>query len=216
MVNRLIQIYDGSIHTFEWKDAAEKVGYTLSKHRDWSGLRQTLSGLRRQGYPQIAKAVQVGAEDATAQYKHGVMTPERQRDPRRLRRKGARRDYVSNPPKLRTYALTAKKESDNNWIIDGESWAENDPGRHKKPKKRKTPAAFKMKLTPSPRLAAVIGGGKVTRGEAMKRIWAVIKRRKLQLPGGRISVNDVLKPLFPGKRVAKVTDVPGAVSRNLK
>lgn len=85
----------------------------------------------------------------------------------------------------------------------------------KKAKKRKTPSAFKEKLSPSPRLVAVIGAGKVSRGEAMKKIWGVIKRRRLQLPGGRISVNDVLKPLFPGKRVAKITDVPGAVSRNL-
>lgn len=74
---------------------------------------------------------------------------------------------------------------------------------------------LKQKLTPSPRLAAIIGPAKVTRGQAMKKIWIVIKRRKLQLPGGRVAINEILRPLFGNKRVVKITEIPGPVSKNL-
>lgn len=62
----------------------------------------------------------------------------------------------------------------------------------------KKPNALQTPLTPSSELAAVVGSGKLARGEVVKKVWEYIKANDLQDPKDRrrINADAKLKPVF--------------------
>ena len=87
-----------------------------------------------------------------------------------------------------------------------------------KPKvKRKPNAAFMKPLTPSATLAAIIGNTPMPRTEVTSKIWAYIKKNKLQDAVNRrmINADDKLKALF-GKAQASMFELTKYVSKHLK
>jgi chromatin remodeling complex protein RSC6 len=87
----------------------------------------------------------------------------------------------------------------------------------KKKSARKPNAAFMKPLTPSATLAAVIGAAALPRTEATSKIWAYIKKNKLQDSVNRRNINadDKLRPLF-GKAQATMFELTKYVSKHLK
>jgi chromatin remodeling complex protein RSC6 len=83
---------------------------------------------------------------------------------------------------------------------------------------RKPNAAFMKPLTPVGPLAAVIGAGAVPRTEATSKIWAYIKKNKLQDSVNKRNINadDKLKALFGGKSQVSMFELTKFVSKNLK
>jgi chromatin remodeling complex protein RSC6 len=88
----------------------------------------------------------------------------------------------------------------------------------RKARKRKPSAAFMKPLMPSPALAAVIGGKALPRTQVTKKLWAYIKRRKLQDSKNRRNINaDAnLKKVFGGKRTVNMFQMTKLVARHLK
>ena len=87
-----------------------------------------------------------------------------------------------------------------------------------KPKvKRKPNAAFMRPLTPSGPLAAIIGATPMPRTEVTSKIWAYIKKNKLQDAVNRrmINADDKLKALF-GKAQASMFELTKYVTKHLK
>jgi upstream activation factor subunit UAF30 len=87
-----------------------------------------------------------------------------------------------------------------------------------KPKvKRKPNAAFMKPLTPSATLAAIIGSAPMPRTEVTSKIWAYIKKNKLQDAVNKrmINADDKLKALF-GKAQASMFELTKYVSKHLK
>jgi DNA topoisomerase-3 len=85
----------------------------------------------------------------------------------------------------------------------------------------KTAAAKKPRkaaagLTPSPELAAVIGGEPVARTEVIKKIWDYIKAQGLQDPKDKRSVlaDAKLQPVF-GKDRVTMFEITGLVGKHL-
>lgn len=83
--------------------------------------------------------------------------------------------------------------------------------------KRKPNASFMKPLTPSPVLAAVIGGSSIPRTQVVKKLWDYIKKNKLQDAKNRRNINadDKLKPLF-GKNTVSMFEMTKIVSKHLK
>lgn len=75
-----------------------------------------------------------------------------------------------------------------------------------------------VKLTPGAKLAAIIGAAKVTRPQATKKIWAYIKKNKLQdKKNKRMIIADAkLKALFEGKKAVDMFKLASLVSKQLK
>ena len=75
-----------------------------------------------------------------------------------------------------------------------------------------------LKLTPSAKLAAVIGAGKVTRPLATKKVWAYIKKKGLQDKKNKrmINADEKLKPLFGGKKQISMFKLASCMSKELK
>ena len=65
----------------------------------------------------------------------------------------------------------------------------------------KKPNALQQPLQPSADLAAVVGSGKLARGEVVKKIWEYIKKNNLQNPANKreIVADDKLRKVFGGK-----------------
>ena len=82
---------------------------------------------------------------------------------------------------------------------------------------RKPNAAFMKPLTPSGPLAAIIGATPMPRTEVTSKIWAYIKKNKLQDAVNRrmINADDKLKALF-GKAQASMFELTKYVSKHLK
>lgn len=85
-------------------------------------------------------------------------------------------------------------------------------------KKRKPNAAFMKPMNPSAALGAVIGNKAMPRTEVTKKIWAYIKRNKLQDSKNRrmINADDALKIVFGGKKQVSMFEMTKLVSRHLK
>ena len=83
--------------------------------------------------------------------------------------------------------------------------------------KRKPNAAFMRPLMPSGPLAAIIGSTPMPRTEVTSKIWAYIKKNKLQDAVNRrmINADDKLKALF-GKAQASMFELTKYVSKHLK
>ena len=87
-----------------------------------------------------------------------------------------------------------------------------------KPKvKRKPNAAFMKPLMPSGPLAAIVGATPMPRTEVTSKIWAYIKKNKLQDAVNKrmINADDKLKALF-GKAQASMFELTKYVSKHLK
>ena len=85
-------------------------------------------------------------------------------------------------------------------------------------KKRKPSAAFMKPMTPSAALAEVIGNKPMPRTQVTKKLWAYIKRKKLQDRKNRRMINgdDALKAVFGGKKQVSMFEMTKLVSRHLK
>jgi chromatin remodeling complex protein RSC6 len=84
--------------------------------------------------------------------------------------------------------------------------------------KRKPNAAFMKPVQPDDILAAVVGSSPLPRTELTKKLWAYIKKKNLQDAKERRNINadDVLKPLFGGKKQVSMFELTKLVSKHLK
>ena len=83
---------------------------------------------------------------------------------------------------------------------------------------RKANAAFMAPVTPSATLAAVVGAKPIPRTEVTKRLWAYIKKNKLQDPKNKrmIKSDATLKAVFGGKSAVNMFEMTKLVSKHLK
>lgn len=88
----------------------------------------------------------------------------------------------------------------------------------KKKTKRKPNPAFMKPMMPSAVLAAVVGDAALPRTQAVKKIWAYIKRHDLQDKKNRRNINAdaKLRPLFGGKSQATMFELAKFVNKHLK
>ncbi len=82
--------------------------------------------------------------------------------------------------------------------------------------KRKPNPAFMKALTPSAKLAAVVGSTPIPRTEVVKKLWAYIKKNNLQDSKNRRNINAdaKLKDIF-GKAVVNMFEMTKIVSKHL-
>ncbi|MBS0317368.1 MAG: SWIB/MDM2 domain-containing protein [Proteobacteria bacterium] len=89
----------------------------------------------------------------------------------------------------------------------------------KKPaaKKRTPNAAFMKALTPSAALAAVVGSAPLPRTEVISKLWAYIKKNKLQDAVNKrmINADAKLKEIF-GKMQVSMFEMAGIIGKHLK
>ncbi|OFW15751.1 MAG: hypothetical protein A3F70_06360 [Acidobacteria bacterium RIFCSPLOWO2_12_FULL_67_14] len=83
---------------------------------------------------------------------------------------------------------------------------------------RKPNAAFMKPVTPSATLAEVVGAKPIPRTEVTKRLWAYIKKNKLQDAKNKrmIKSDAALKPVFGGKSTVNMFEMTKLVSKHLK
>ena len=83
---------------------------------------------------------------------------------------------------------------------------------------RKASPAFMTPMTPSPALAEIVGSKPIPRTEVTKRLWAYIKKNKLQDPKNRrmIKADAVLKGVFGGKSTVNMFEMTKLVTKHLK
>jgi chromatin remodeling complex protein RSC6 len=84
-------------------------------------------------------------------------------------------------------------------------------------KKRKPSAAFMKPMKISDALAKVIGSKPIPRTEVTKKLWAYIKKNKLQDRVNRRNINadDNLRVVFGGKRQVSMFEMTKLVSKHL-
>ncbi len=82
--------------------------------------------------------------------------------------------------------------------------------------KRKPNPAFMKALTPSAKLAAVVGSTPIPRTEVVKKLWAYIRKNNLQDSKNRRNINAdaKLKDIF-GKAVVNMFEMTKIVSKHL-
>jgi chromatin remodeling complex protein RSC6 len=82
---------------------------------------------------------------------------------------------------------------------------------------RKANAAFMKPLKVSEELALVVGKGPMPRSEVVKKLWAYIKKNKLQDDKNRRNINadENLKAVFGGKKVVNMFEMTKLVSKHL-
>jgi len=85
-------------------------------------------------------------------------------------------------------------------------------------KKRKPNAAFMKPMTPTSTLAEVVGSKAMPRTEVTKKLWAYIKKHKLQDTKNRriINADDALKAVFGGKKQVSMFEMTKLVNKHLK
>ena len=84
--------------------------------------------------------------------------------------------------------------------------------------KRKPNAKFMKPVTISATLAEVVGSKPIPRTEVTKKLWAYIKKNKLQDSKNRrmINADDALKAVFGGKKTVNMFEMTKLVSKHLK
>ncbi len=84
--------------------------------------------------------------------------------------------------------------------------------------KRKPNAAFMKPVTPDAALSEVVGAKPLPRTELTKKLWAYIKKNKLQDQKNRrmIKSDDTLKPVFGGKTSVNMFEMTKLVNRHVK
>ncbi len=93
--------------------------------------------------------------------------------------------------------------------------AKKAPAR--KAAKRKPNAAFMKELTPSAELAEVVGSKALPRTEVVKKLWAYIKKNKLQDTKNKrmIKADESLKRVFGGKPQVNMFEMTKLVNKHL-
>ena len=88
----------------------------------------------------------------------------------------------------------------------------------KKAAARKPNAAFMKPVTPSAALSEVVGSKPIPRTEVTKRLWAYIKKNKLQDAKNKrmIKADDALKAVFANKSTVNMFEMTKLVSKHLK
>ncbi len=83
---------------------------------------------------------------------------------------------------------------------------------------RKINKAFMKPLTPSAVLAEVVGSKPLPRTEVTKKLWAYIKKNKLQDSKNRrmINADDALKAVFGGKKSVNMFEMTKLIAKHLK
>ena len=83
---------------------------------------------------------------------------------------------------------------------------------------RKINKAFMKPLQPSDALAEVVGSKPLPRTEVTKKLWAYIKKNKLQDNKNRrmINADESLKVIFGGKKQVSMFDMTKLVGKHLK
>ncbi len=84
-------------------------------------------------------------------------------------------------------------------------------------KKRKPSAAFMKPVQPDDTLSAVIGNKAMPRTEVTKKLWAYIKKNRLQDEKKKTNINadDKLKAVFGGKKTVTMFEMTKLVSKHL-
>jgi chromatin remodeling complex protein RSC6 len=89
----------------------------------------------------------------------------------------------------------------------------------KKAKKsgRKPNAAFMKPMTPSATLAEIVGAKPIPRTEVTSKVWAYIKKNKLQDQKNKRQINadDKLQAVFGGKKSVNMFEMTKLVSKHL-
>ena len=89
----------------------------------------------------------------------------------------------------------------------------------KKAKKsgRKPNAAFMKPMTPSATLAEIVGAKPIPRTEVTSKVWAYIKKNKLQDQKNKRQINadDKLQAVFGGKKSVNMFEMTKIVSKHL-
>ena len=82
----------------------------------------------------------------------------------------------------------------------------------------KKPNALQQPLQPSAELGAVVGTGKLARGEVVKKVWDYIKANNLQNPANKreILADAKLKPVFDGKDKVSMFEMNKHLAKHLK
>ena len=77
--------------------------------------------------------------------------------------------------------------------------------------------AFMKPLTPSDKLAEVVGSKPLPRTEVVKKLWAYIKKHNLQDKKNRRNINadTALKAVFAGKATVNMFEMTKLVSKHL-
>ncbi len=89
----------------------------------------------------------------------------------------------------------------------------------KKPAKKRTPnAAFMKPMQPSEALAKIVGSKPIPRTEITKKLWAYIKKNKLQDAKVKRNINadENLKVVFGGKKQVSMFEMTKLVNKHLK
>ena len=83
---------------------------------------------------------------------------------------------------------------------------------------KKINSAFMKPLQPSDKLAEVVGSKPLPRTEVTKKLWAYIKKNKLQDTKNRRNINAdaALKEVFGGKKTVNMFEMTKLVSKHLK
>ena len=83
--------------------------------------------------------------------------------------------------------------------------------------KTKANSGFMKPMQPSDDLAKIVGAQPLPRSEVTKKIWAHIKKNKLQNPKNKreILADDKLEPIFDGKKL-DMFQMTKAVNKHLK
>ena len=84
--------------------------------------------------------------------------------------------------------------------------------------KRKPSAAFMKPMNISDDLAVVVGSKPIPRTEVTKKLWAYIKKNKLQDSKNKRNINadDNLKKIFGGKAQVSMFEMTKLVNKHLK
>jgi chromatin remodeling complex protein RSC6 len=84
--------------------------------------------------------------------------------------------------------------------------------------KRKPNAAFMKPVTPDAALSEVVGSKPLPRTELTKKLWAYIKKNKLQDTKNKrmIKSDDTLKAVFGGKSQVNMFEMTKLVSKHVK
>jgi chromatin remodeling complex protein RSC6 len=84
--------------------------------------------------------------------------------------------------------------------------------------KRKPNAAFMRPLTIGEALQPVVGNKPLPRTEVVKKLWAYIKKNKLQDAKQKRNINadEALKKVFGGKKTVSMFEMTKLVSKHLK
>ena len=82
---------------------------------------------------------------------------------------------------------------------------------------KKANTAFMKPLTPSDKLAEVVGSKPIPRTEVVKKLWAYIKKNNLQDKKNKRNINAdaALKAVFAGKSVVNMFEMTKLVSKHL-